>query len=203
MRTRALIVMAKEPKAGEVKTKFTPEAADEASAKLYVCFLKDIFSLTGAILNADYFVSYYPEDTDDIYSHAIPGSFKLKPGRSKNKGNRLRNAFAELFKSSYREVIIVDSDIPQLPMGYIDRAFELLAENDVVIGPSLDGAYQMIGLSTYREGIFEDIAWNRRTVLEETLMRIEDENLRVAVLPQWNEARMVSSWYRVLKELVI
>ncbi|MBE0448450.1 MAG: TIGR04282 family arsenosugar biosynthesis glycosyltransferase [Actinobacteria bacterium] len=203
MRTRALVIIAKEPKAGEMKTKFTPEHTSEASAKLYVCFLKDIFGLAGSILNADYFISYYPEDADDFLSHPVSGSIKLRPSQSKSKsiGDRLRNAFAELFKSDYREVIIMDSDIPQLPMGYIDEAFRLLAEHDVVIGLSGDGIYQVIGLSTYREDIFEDIAWDQNTVLQETMARIQDANLRVAILPQWDDAYMISNWYRVLREV--
>ncbi|HZD59629.1 MAG TPA: DUF2064 domain-containing protein [Anaerolineae bacterium] len=201
MRTRAFVVMAEEPTAGEVKTRFVPEKTGKASERLYICFIRDIFELTGAMINPDYYISYYKENADEVMSKTVTDSLKLRPGKGINTGKRFRDIFAELFKGNYREVIIMDSGIPQLPMGYIDKAFELLEENDVVIGPSLDGDYQVIGLSTFREDIFEGIAWNQGIILEEMLERIEDANLRVAVLPQWDEANTISGWYRVLKEL--
>lgn len=201
MKTQALAIIAKEPRAEGVQTKFIPEHNNEASAKLYVCFLKDIFG-AGSSKGIDCFISYYPEDNKDILTKPVSNILKLKSRQSKDIGRRLQSTFAELFADGYQEIVAVSSAISQVPRGYIREAFDLLYGHDVVIGPSGDGAYHLIGLSTYREDIFEDIMWGRKTVFEETMVKIQNANLRVAVLPHWDGPGESHGLYGILRESI-
>lgn len=103
------------------------------------------------------------------------------PQRGENLGERMENCFTEAFTMNFKRVVLVGSDIPSLPLDFIEEAFVSLKENDVVIGPSLDGGYYLIGFKdkTFSSQVFKGIPWSTEKVFEQTMKILEREGLTV------------------------
>ena len=98
---------------------------------------------------------------------------------------RMYRAARHCFDLGAGRVVIVGTDVPSLPPRRIDRAFDLLAEYEIVLGPSVDGGYYLVGLSTPIREIFRDIAWSTEHVFAQTLERARALRLTAGVLPSW------------------
>ena len=122
---------------------------------------------TTATLECDLFVFY---DTiislDDIWKNTIYNK-KIQVGN--DLGERMINAFHELFNLGYKKCIIVGSDLFDLQSKHIEEAFDKLGESDVVIGPAEDGGYYLLGLKKIVPALFSNKNWGTKTVLEDTL----------------------------------
>ena len=93
--------------------------------------------------------------------------------------------FVDLFRKHYRQVVITGSDLPTLPVASLEQACAGLAREDIdaVLGPALDGGYYLIGMKEPRRGLFRGIDWSSASVLETTLSRMKQLELRVKLLP--------------------
>ena len=100
-------------------------------------------------------------------------------------GSRMENAFSELFNLGYEKVMIIGSDLLDLNQQLIDYAFDQLTSNDVVIGPSKDGGYYLLGMKKIHEYIFKNKTWGTETVLKETLNDLL--NIDVELLEELND----------------
>jgi len=185
----ALALMAKVPFAGEVKTRLTPPLTPEEAAKLSMCFLRDM-TMNLCDLNGDgreSVVLYTPADAQKLLRSLVPNGFRLLAQRGETLGERLINAAAELLSNGFESVCLINSDSPTLPGEILKTAASLLAQNGdrVVLGPSEDGGYYLIGLKHPHHELFERIAWSTKTVLAHTIERAADINLPVELLPTW------------------
>jgi rSAM/selenodomain-associated transferase 1 len=101
----------------------------------------------------------------------------------------MKNAFIDVFDEGFSRVVIVGSDIPDLPGKFLSQAFAQLDSNDVVIGPSSDGGYYLIGFcrNSFLAEAFDDITWSTSAVLEQTLARLKSHGLTVHLLPKWHD----------------
>ena len=97
----------------------------------------------------------------------------------------MQNAFSELFGLGYENLIIIGSDLLDLDQNLIEHAFQQLSHHDVVIGPSKDGGYYLLGLKMMREPIFKNKAWGTETVLADTLNDLQ--NTDVVLLEELND----------------
>ncbi len=97
----------------------------------------------------------------------------------------MNNAFKQSFAEGAKRVVITGTDSPTLPMSYIQKAFDVLKRIPVVIGPTFDGGYYLIGLSRQNDDIFDGIEWGTSRVFGQTLTRIKSLNTQVYVLPPW------------------
>ena len=113
--------------------------------------------------------------------------FTLMPQQGADLGIRMATCFAQLFAQGYTEVLLTGSDLPTLPPAYLQQAIDLVTTPyiDVVLGPSEDGGYYLIGLRRLYRGLFEHMTWSTNRVLTETLQRAAAEGLEVARLPVW------------------
>jgi glycosyltransferase A (GT-A) superfamily protein (DUF2064 family) len=100
-------------------------------------------------------------------------------------GKRMCNAIKWLFHKGYEKVSLVGADSPDLPLSYVTEAFEKLDAYDIVIGPSEDGGYYLIGMSKPHEVIFEGIQWGHETVLRDSICRAKAAGVSYFLLPQW------------------
>jgi len=183
-KTRALVVVAKAPLEGFVKTRLCPHLSPAQAAGLYECLLSDIVGKMASFEEADSWLAFAPEGAD--YFRQYHCGKRLLAQRGKDLGERLHHIFVDLFRMSYKEVIIVDSDSPTVPLSSIERAYEWLSQKsaDVVLGPSADGGYYLVGLRGPAEDIFRAIPWSTDAVLDLTLQRASAMRLSVALLPQ-------------------
>ena len=97
----------------------------------------------------------------------------------------MRNAFNQSFAEGAKRVVIIGTDSPTLPTSYIQKAFDVLKKIPIVIGPTFDGGYYLLGLSKQNDDIFDDVEWSTSRVFEQTLTRIKSMNMQVYVLPPW------------------
>lgn len=184
---KALIVVAKEPVAGRVKTRLCPPLSLETAAELYRCFLVDSFSQYRLLKETKVIVSYFPPGAKNTFKELAPVEFKLLEQKGADLGEKFIHAFEYAFRLGYRLVAIIGSDHPTLPLKYIRRAFRLLekGDNDLVIGPSFDGGYYLLGLKSFHKRLFQDITWSTNVVFSETIERSKELGLKVVKLPPW------------------
>lgn len=179
-------IMAKVPRTGEVKTRLCPPLSAKEAAELYRCFLLDKIEQVRMLKEATPAIAYPPDEGRIFFEEFSPG-FVLIPQRGPDLGARLANSFNQLFAGGYVGALLIDGDTPTLPIGFLQQALDLIAtpQIDVVLGPSEDGGYYLIGLRRLHPELFEDIAWSTAQVLPETIRRAEAQGLTMATLPTW------------------
>ncbi|MBC7689159.1 MAG: TIGR04282 family arsenosugar biosynthesis glycosyltransferase, partial [Aquabacterium sp.] len=151
---------------------------------IYQQLLAYTHQLTSKI-NGDKFLYYSDEvEQNDIWSNE---RFIKKVQQGGDLGERMGNAFTELFKAGYHKLIIIGSDCIELDEALIGQAFKLLADHKVVIGPSLDGGYYLLGLSEYIPALFTNKQWGTSSVLEDTLHDLQTANINLAQLTALND----------------
>ncbi len=192
----ALIIFVKSPVAGKVKTRLCPPLTAELAAELYRCFVDDILTQSVRLSRnrCDLFVfvspaesvSAYEETLTQLKRHEITGSaISCLAQIEGDLGRRLDHAFAMLFTRGYERVVVIGSDQPTLPDERILEAFAALSRFDVVIGPSEDGGYYLLGLRNVCPILFEGIPWSSDRVAGMTTDRVRQAGLTLDVLPKW------------------
>src|SRR2546421_10448694 len=157
----ALAVMTKAPRAGQVKTRLVPPVSPEEAAQLNVCFLRDpAAAIAKACGTTARGVGVYtPIGAEAAYVDILPSNFELVPQRGDGFGERLAFAAADLFQCGFGSVCLIDSDSPTVSADVYANAVELLSKpgDRVVLGPSDDGGYYLIGLKRNHLQLFERI----------------------------------------------
>jgi uncharacterized protein len=183
----AVAIMAKAPQPGQVKTRLCPPLTHRAAAEFYRCLLVDKIAQVNALHRVAPAVSYSPANCKPVFEDLTPPHFMLLPQRGDDLGARILGTFEQLFRQGYTQVIVVDSDTPTLPTAYLEQALRLIAarENDVVLGPTEDGGYYLIGLRRAYPELFARMPWSTSQVLPETRRRSEQYGLTVAYTECW------------------
>jgi rSAM/selenodomain-associated transferase 1 len=129
--------------------------------------------------------------------------WQLTPQIQGDLGHRINHCFLRALEEGADAVVVVGSDSPTLPPWLVATAFRQLRLHDVVIGPSTDGGYYLIGLRQPRPELFVDIAWGSERVFAQTLERIRQrrEPMRTALLPRWYDVDEVDDLRRLIREL--
>ncbi len=173
-----LIVFLKNPVVGEVKTRLAGSIGDFNAFKIYIDLLfhthmnvKDL-SCDKAVFYSDYI------DTSDLWENDI--FFKSRQF-GESLGERMQNAFQFSLISGYENVILIGSDIIKLKEDLLTEAFEKLSDNDIVIGPAVDGGYYLIGMKKMHAGLFKDIRWGGPDVYNQTIYKCDKYELSYGV----------------------
>ena len=181
----SLIIFAKSPIPGKVKTRLTPYITPTEAAELYQAFITDIVSNTYKLKCEQVAIAYTPSNAEATF-HSICGhSVDYLPQKGNNLGERMKNAFMYSFDKGSKRTVIIGTDSPTLPSSYIQKAFDALKEVPVTVGPTFDGGYYLIGLSGQNDAIFDGIDWSTSKVFGQTLTRIQAINKQLYVLPPW------------------
>jgi rSAM/selenodomain-associated transferase 1 len=201
----ALAVMTKAPQAGRVKTRLTPPLAAEEAAALNVCFLRDTaaaISRTSDEHPAQGVGVYTPIGAEAAYADILPQDFLLVPQRGEAFGERLFAATEDLLQLGFDSLCLIDSDSPTVPADAFARAVEHLTaiEDSVVLGPSDDGGYYLIGLKKPHRRLFEQIDWSTVRVLEQTIAAAREMELSVHLLPTWYDVDDRTTLARLCRE---
>lgn len=183
----ALAIMAKAPRAGKVKTRLSPPLTLAQTAALNVCFLKDTAENLDVLSGTEGLVCYTPQGDEEAFRDLLPSRFKLIPQRGDNFGDRLYAAAVDILGCGYSGVCLIDSDSPTVPHeAYAAAVSALSGPGDrVVLGPSHDGGYYLIGMKQPHREIFEDISWSTPAVAAETRERCRAAGLDLVELPLW------------------
>ncbi len=186
MRRIVVAIMAKAPQAAEVKTRLCPPLSAMDAAELYRCFLLDKIEQVRMLKEASPTIAYTPAEGKGFFERVAPG-FVLVPQHGPDLGARLANNFDQLLARGYTGVLAIDSDTPTLPTHFLEQALDLITTPEIglVLGPSDDGGYYLIGLRKLHRELFEEMAWSTAQVMPETIRRAEAMGLKVATLPLW------------------
>jgi uncharacterized protein len=198
----ALIVMAKAPVAGEVKSRLVPPLSFEEAAELYRCLLLDLLENVASFEEADLYLAFTPADAAHSFRDLAPPNFTCVPQRSGDLGERMAGIFEDSFEKGYERAVVIGSDLPVFPSSFLRDAFRALAgSSDVVLGPSRDGGYYLIGLSRLLAEIFTHIPWGTARVLQATRDRLSRIGVEPLLLPGWFDVDTVED-LRFLKQMV-
>jgi uncharacterized protein len=202
----ALAVMTKAPRAGRVKTRLTPPLSPEEAAALNTCFLRDTaaaIARTTNARNAQGIAVYTPVGAEAAYAGILPDNFQLVPQRGEAFGERLASATDDLIRLGFDSLCLIDSDSPTVPEIAFAQALDFLAraEDSVVLGPSDDGGYYLIGLKKLHRRLFEEIGWSTERVLEQTIEAAREIDVPVHLLPTWYDVDDRAMLSRLCDEL--
>lgn len=173
-------VFAKPPVAGRVKTRLSPALAAGQACALYRGMLEDALR-AATDSGADEAYLYWADDPAGAPVD-VPAELRPKRQRGADLGARLADAFAALLGSPDDRAVVIGADCPTLDASAVDQAFAELARHDLVLGPTRDGGYYLIGLRRPVPALFEGVAWSTHAVLGETLERAERAVLDTVLL---------------------
>jgi len=184
-----LVVVAKAPVPGKVKTRLIPHLTSEEAADLYRCFLEDRIIAMNSLRGVDLAIAYTPSDARDMFTSFSRNEFSLFSQKGKDLGERLNSIFEDKLADGYDAVSIIDSDSPDLPASTVQESFKRLLSNqtDVVLGPCLDGGYYLVGMRKPHPQLFYNIPWSTETVLANTLETAKKMRFKTNLLPWWND----------------
>ena len=170
--------MARYPEEGAVKTRLARDLGHRATLALYRAFLFDLADKFGR--GARPLIWYYlPEKSP--FPSLFPDSFSCRPQRGGTLQERMLRIFRELFDDGYGKIVVIGADVPHIPVRAVDEAFAFLDGADVVLRPSLDGGYHLIGLTAPRD-LFSGIPMGTDRVFRQTADRARSMELAVRCL---------------------
>lgn len=185
----ALIIFVRHPELGKVKTRLAKDIGNEKALYVYNLLLGHTRQVT-TLLTCQKFV-YYTDQVIEHDSWALPGYTKRQQFGD-DLGARMSNAFKELFDQGFERVMIIGSDCYQLQTAIVEQAITSLSETDVVIGPTFDGGYYLLGSNHYIPELFIDKAWSTAQVTSQTINTVKNCKLTYTVLPKLHDVDEVA-----------
>jgi uncharacterized protein len=187
-----VLLYLKFPEHGNVKTRLANTLGHTHAVALYRCFIVDILAmLRNAAQNgeSDACICYAPESAEQAFREWLGTAYGYFPQHGHDLGERMGDSFRQAFEAGYTKAILIGSDLPDLPAEHITTAFAQLDTHDVVIGPTDDGGYYLIGFrkDSFCPGIFQGISWSTDTVYARTLKNIHAVNCACGELPEWSD----------------
>ena len=165
----ALIIFSRLPIGHETKTRLAPILSETQRKELHLAMWRDIFGEALKLRSTDIYLFWTGSGDIEYYRQFIPDSFILVKQEGNNLGERMRSAMRKIFADGYKRAAIIGSDIPSVKAENISRAFDVLNESDIVIGPSKDGGYWLIGMRKYISESFGISSWGNSSVFDETV----------------------------------
>ena len=177
---RAVILFTRAPIPGHTKTRLMPAVSPKGCARLHTCFLEDIWrecKKTGA----DLFVCYTPKGQEKrLYPVFGTGAdVRYLPQRGDGLGERMYLAFCEVFKKGYHACLLMGTDVPEVRERDLNRAFAILNGKDIVLGPTKDGGYYLVGMKRPVKCIFQVEGYGKTSVLRDTVRQAKRAGLTV------------------------
>jgi rSAM/selenodomain-associated transferase 1 len=176
---RALVVVAKYPAVGQVKTRLAAAIGAGPACALYGAFLADLDERLSA---AGYPPLWAYTPADAPFAALVAGAERCFPQVGPDLNARLRNIFSALLAAGWERVAIVSSDSPHLPLAWLDEAYRALDNHDVVLGPADDGGYSLVAMAAPHD-VFDGVVMSTDRVLAQTLELAAAQGLRVHLLP--------------------
>lgn len=195
-----LVVVAKRPLPGQTKTRLCPPLSYAQAADLYECFLRDTLDLMHQVRDVQPVIGFLPEDARNYFQHLAP-DMQLTCQSGNSLGERLDHLLTEALLNGSQRAVVMDSDSPTLPAEYITQAFDHLADADVVIGPTRDGGYYLIGIKEPQPHLLRDVQMSTPDVLADTLALAKATGLTVSLLPAWYDVDTIDDLYSLDEEI--
>lgn len=196
----ALLVFAKRPEPGMVKTRLTAMLTPEEAARLYEAFLRDAL-LQYTALDVDVRLYLGPPE-GPVANGVIPEGVSRHLQHGPGLGARMKVAFVESFAAGYERLVIIGTDHPTLPSAYIEQAFiALAARESISIGPSEDGGYYLLGMNDFYPELFHDMHYSHGDVFAQTLERAGQTGAHLTILPPWYDVDTPNTLLKLVTDL--
>ncbi len=194
-----LVIFAKYPQSGAVKTRLAVYIGDEAAAELYGRFIERILTTMCRSRVAErVVVAVSPQHAVRRFASRYPGADAYEPqAESSDLGERMLAVFEQARRQGVRKTVIIGTDSPTLPPDYVRQAFAMLDSHDVVLGPAEDGGYYLIGAKKAHADLFRGIPWSTAQVLPKTLAALQRLKLRHALLPEFFDVDEMDDLHRL------
>jgi hypothetical protein len=192
--------MAKAPKPGMVKTRLEQCLPAPAVAALYRCLLDDTMLLAHSLGNVEVAMMCPASDVDDL-ARLAGDSVRVVAQTGEGLAAGLTSVFAQFASTGQQRIIAFNSDSPHLPASVLERAFKALATCDVVVGPTHDGGYYLVGAKAIHPGLFNGDGMGTSNALETLLERVRSLGLSVDLADPFYDIDMVSDLIRLDAEL--
>ncbi len=189
----ALVIFAKAPVPGQVKTRLCPPLTPDEAATLHGSFVLDTLERTKAAvgklkLQMDRYLACTPSSGHVFFKIMEERQgVKLIDQVGDDLGARMHYVVETMFSRGYRRTIIIGTDVPTVPLEYLRQALTLLENHDLTIGPALDGGYYLIGMNKPMPELFVDIPWSTDQVLRLTQEKAVVLGLKTALLERWRD----------------
>jgi uncharacterized protein len=198
-RQGTLVVMAKAPRPGTVKTRLAQSLPIEAVTELYCCLLGDTLALAHSLGTVEVAVVCPFSDAEEL-RRLSNGAVPVVAQQGEGLAAGLISVFAQ-FAAGGRGVVAFNSDSPHLPAAVLESAFEILAGHDVVVGPTNDGGYYLVGAKAHHPGLFDGHVMGTKTALDALLARARGLNLSVGFTDLFYDIDVEDDLIRLAAEL--
>lgn len=195
----SLITFVKYPEAGKVKTRLAKSIGNEKAANIYKTLAEHTFDEVRKLNKVNRFLLFADENNRRKISNWVGIGFNFYSQSNGDLGNKMKDAFSKVFTRGANKTIIIGSDLPGISKRLISKAFKELDKNDIIIGPSLDGGYYLLGMNKFYPELFDGISWSTEFVLEQTIVIAISLNLKIAQLKKLNDIDTIddlNEWQR-------
>jgi uncharacterized protein len=185
---RCLVMFVRFPGQGPVKLRLAKDLGAEGAKNLYRCFVEDLLEgFSGGCYS--FRIAFHPPEKEHEMREMLGGEFSYIPQTGNDLGERMNLAFLRCFSEGARSVVLIGSDIPDLPARIVDEAFRALDENHAVIGPAADGGYYLLGFKrdTFNGNVFPGIPWGTDAVFQKTMEILHEAGTLVHILAMWRD----------------
>jgi rSAM/selenodomain-associated transferase 1 len=198
-----LLIVAKEPRPGLVKTRLGATLGHDQAAALYRAFSADTFRMSEDLPNVRLALAHWPPECGAHFRALLPESAMVFAQVGADFGARLANAFATVSARRAGPIVLIGTDSPSLPAALVRRAFAWLADPaiDAVLGPCFDGGWYLLGLRAPQPLIFQGIAWSSERTCAQTVERIVRAGLGLRLLPPWYDIDSAADLPRLAADL--
>jgi len=186
--TSAILLFIKAPVLGRVKSRLAAAIGEKAALDLYENFVLDSLA-TVEKTGIPFRICVYPPEAEKEAASWLGDRYRFMPQEGIDLGERMESAFLACFSEGLERVVLMGSDLPDLPSAVLEAVISSLKQNDVAIGPASDGGYYLIGFNkdSFLPEIFHGIAWSTKTVFEKTMTVLRDSGLAIQQAPQWHD----------------
>ncbi len=197
---RVLVIMAKAPRPGTVKTRLAPSLSPAAVTDFYCCLLDDTLALARSLRNVEVAIMCPESDVHEL-TQLAGGQASVVAQKGEGLAAGLTSVFAHFAKEHRRRIIAFNSDSPHLPRSVLEDAFETLAAHDVVVGPTHDGGYYLVGAKASHPTLFASDGLGTSSALERLLARTQALGLSVGFADRFYDIDVADDLSRLAEEL--
>jgi rSAM/selenodomain-associated transferase 1 len=185
--SRAFIIFAKKPLPGGVKTRLSPPLTPAEASGLYSCMILDSIAMASSLSGITPFIFFQDDPGAADYFKTLAPKIISTPQKGEDLGERMKNAFDQIFLRGFAQVAIIGTDSPDLPPEYIMKAFALLEneQTDVVFGPAEDGGYYLLAMKRVWGELFSGLPWSSSGLLAASISKAKALRLGTSFLPVW------------------
>ena len=197
---RVLVIMAKAPRPGEVKTRLATRLSPQTVADFYCCLLDDTLALARSLGDVEVAIMCPDSDVNEL-ARLAGNEASIVSQKGKGLADGLTSVFAHFAEGHQRRTIAFNSDSPHLPRSVLEDAFETLAAHDVVVGPTHDGGYYLVGAKAFHPTLFTNDGMGTSTALDRLLSRTRVLELSVGYADPFYDIDVADDLTRLAEDL--